>query len=79
MSRGLQIDYETADRITICVLKDQLRYLEKEQEWYEADEEGRKNLVEKWNHPMYVHAEDYAKNTHEYIPALTCLIEYFGG
>lgn len=79
MSKGLFIDYETGDRIAICVMKEQLAYLLKEQEWFESDEEKRKQLKQEWGHPMYVHAEDYAKNAREYIPALRLLIGYFGG
>jgi len=76
---GLKIDYETGDRIAVCVMRDQLAYLEKEQKWFESDEQGRKELVEQWNHSMWVHEEDYTKNAREYIPALKTLIAYFGG
>lgn len=79
MSRGLTIDFETADRITLCCLKDSLQYVLKEQEWFEADEDGRKNLEQKWGHSMWVHPEDYAKNGREYIPSLKTLIAYYGG
>ena len=75
----IEIDYETADRIAVSVMKDQLAYLLKEQEWFESDEEKRKELKKEWGHEMYVHAEDYAKNGREYIPALKLLIGYFGG
>lgn len=76
---GVELDFETADRVTICTMKDQLRYLRKEQEWFEADEEGRTNLETKWGIRMYVHPDDYAQNRDEYIPALEILIRYFGG
>lgn len=79
MGRGLEIDFEVADRITLCCLKDALKYCLKEQEWYEADEEGRKNLEEKWGHPMWVHKDDYADTMSKYIPSLKTLIVYFGG
>ena len=79
MSRGIQIDYETGDRIAICVMKEQLDYLLKEQEWFESNDDARKELEEQWGHKMYVHPEDYAKNGREYIPALKLMIEYFGG
>lgn len=75
----IEIDFETADRIAVSVMKDQLAYLLKEQEWFESDEEKRKQLQEEWSHSMYVHPEDYAKNGREYIPALKLLIGYFGG
>lgn len=77
----LQIDFETADRIAVCCMRDQLAYLRKEQEWFEATEERREELKKEWNlkHGLWVHAEDYEKNRDEYIPSLVCLIEYFGG
>ena len=64
MSRGLSIDFDTADRITLLVLKDQLKYLRKELEDYK---EG------KWLHP-----EDVVRNA-EIIAALELLIPYYGG
>ena len=64
MSNGLTIDYDTADRITLLVLKDQLKYLRKELEDYK---EG------KWLHP-----EDVVRNA-EIIAALELLIPYYGG
>jgi tRNA G37 N-methylase Trm5 len=64
MSAGLSIDFDTADRITLLVLKDQLKYLRKELEDYK---EG------KWLHP-----EDVVKNA-EIIAALELLIPYYGG
>ena len=39
MSRGLSIDFDTADRITLLVLKDQLKYLRKELEDYKSARE----------------------------------------
>lgn len=63
---GLTIDYETADRIAACVLKEQLSYLQ---------EEIRLHLEEK----HYMHPEDYYNSMTKYIPALKTLIEYFGG
>jgi hypothetical protein len=64
MSTGLEIDYETADRITLLDLKSQLKYLRKELEDYK---EG------KWLHP-----EDVANNI-KLIAALELLIPYYGG
>jgi len=64
MSAGLSIDFDTADRITLLVLKDQLKYLRKELEDYK---EG------KWLHP-----EDVVRNA-EIIAALELLIPYYGG
>jgi hypothetical protein len=64
MSRGITLDFDTADRITLLVLQDQLKYLRKELEDYK---EG------KWLHP-----EDVVKNA-EIIAALELLIPYYGG
>jgi len=64
MSNGITIDFDTADRITLLVLKDQLKYLRKELEDYK---EG------KWLHP-----EDVVRNA-EIIAALELLIPYYGG
>ena len=64
MGRGLEIDYDTADRITLLVLKDQLNYLRKELEDFK---EG------KWLHP-----EDVVNNS-KIIAALELLIPYYGG
>jgi hypothetical protein len=64
MIKGLEIDYETADRITLLSLQDQLKYLRKELEDYK---EG------KWLHP-----EDVVNNA-KIIGALELLIPYYGG
>ena len=64
MGRGLEIDYDTADRITLLVLKDQLKYLRKELEDFKDG---------KWLHP-----EDVANNI-KIIAALELLIPYYGG
>jgi len=64
MSRGLEIDYDTADRITMLVMKEQLKYLRKELEDFKDG---------KWLHP-----EDVANNT-KIIAALELLIPYYGG
>jgi tRNA G37 N-methylase Trm5 len=64
MSNGITIDFDTADRITLLVLKDQLKYLRKELEDYK---EG------KW-----LHSEDVVRNA-EIIAALELLIPYYGG
>lgn len=76
---GLTIDYETADRITVTVLKDQLAYLLREQRWFETAEDQRDSLEEEYGHGLYVHPEDYALNRDKHIPALRHLIGYFGG
>ena len=64
MSNGITIDFDTADRITLLVLKDQLKYLRKELEDFK---EGK-----------YVHPEDVVRNA-EIIAALELLIPYYGG
>jgi hypothetical protein len=64
MSAGLSIDFDTADRITLLVLKDQLKYLRKELEDYK---DGK-----------YLHPEDVVRNA-EIIAALELLVPYYGG
>jgi len=64
MSRGLMLDYDIADKITLLTMQDQLKYLRKELEDFK---EG------KWLHP-----EDVVKNA-EIIAALELLIPYYGG
>jgi len=64
MSKGLEIDYETADRITLLCLKDQRLYLQTELDAYD---EG------KWLHP-----EDVVNNQ-KLIKALDAIISYYGG
>jgi tRNA G37 N-methylase Trm5 len=64
MSNGITIDFDTADRITLLVLKDQLKYLRKELEDYK---DGK-----------FLHPEDVVRNA-EIIAALELLIPYYGG
>ena len=64
MSAGLSIDFDTADRITLLVLKDQLKYLRKELEDFKEGE--------------YLHPEDVTGNI-KLIAALELLIPYYGG
>ena len=64
MEKGLMIDYETADRITLSSLKDHRKYLKKELKEYRQGQ---------WLHP-----EDVVRNA-ELIAALDILIPYFGG
>lgn len=63
---GIQLDYETADRITLLSLKDHLAYLKEEVRAHEEDGQ--------WLHP-----EDYHKNITQLIPSLETLISYYGG
>ena len=64
MSAGLSIDFDTADRITLLCLKDQLKYLRVELKDFKDG---------KWLHP-----EDVANNI-KIIAALELLIPYYGG
>lgn len=64
MSNGITIDFDTADRITLLVLKDQLKYLRKELEDFKK---GKR-----------LHPEDVASNI-KIISALELLIPYYGG
>ena len=64
MGKGLEIDFDTADRITLLNLMNQRKYLVKELNDYK---EG------KWLHP-----EDVVRNA-EIIAALELLIPYYGG
>ena len=66
MGKGLVIDFETVDRITLLTMKDQLGYLKEEIRLHV--EEGH-----------YMHPEDYHDSMTKLIPALETLIRYFGG
>ena len=66
MSKGLEIDYETADRIVVLSLKDHLGYLKEEVRAHV--EEGK-----------YLHPEDYHNSMVNLIPAFETLIHYYGG
>jgi len=60
----LEIDCETADRITVLTLKEQRRYLKKELTDFKKGE--------------YLHPEDVVNNT-RMIQALDTVIKHFGG
>lgn len=65
MSRAkLEIDFETADRITLISLKDQRRYLQKELKDFKKGE--------------YLHPEDVVNNT-RLVQALDLVIKHYGG
>ena len=64
MKKGLEIDFETADRITLITLKEQRGYLKKELKKFEKGE--------------YLHPEDVVNNT-RMIQALDQVIKYYGG
>ena len=65
MEKGLEIDYDTADRITLTSLKDHRKILKKEIKDYLKKD--------KW-----LHADDVIHNT-ELVKALELLITYYGG
>ena len=60
----LEIDVETADRITVISLKEQRQYLKKE--------------LAKFKKGEYLHPEDVVGNT-RLIQAMDLLIAYYGG
>ena len=65
MSKGkLEIDFETADRITVISLKDQRKYLKKE--------------LADWKKGEYLHPEDVVGNQ-KLIEALDLVIKHYGG
>jgi len=65
VSKGkLEIDFETADRITVITLKEQRKYLKKELADFKKG---------KWLHP-----EDVVNNT-RVVQALDLVIKHFGG
>jgi membrane-bound lytic murein transglycosylase MltF len=65
-THGMTIDYETADRITLLTLKDQLDMLEKEVLAHTTD-------------GAYMHAEDFQEAIMTLLPALRVLVKYYGG
>lgn len=66
MQKGMTIDYETADRITLLNLKDQLSTLEKE-------------VTDHVLYGKYMHPEDLQEALNSLLPALRVLIKYYGG
>jgi hypothetical protein len=64
MIKGLEIDFETADRITLLSLQDQRKFLKKD---LEDHKKGK-----------YLHPEDVIRHA-EIITALELLIGYYGG
>jgi hypothetical protein len=60
----LELDYETADKITVCLLKDHREILKKELKHFK---EGT----------AYVHPEDAANNI-KLIAAMDLILKYFG-
>lgn len=64
MSKKLEIDSETADRITLLTLKEQRRHLKKELAQFKKGE--------------YLHPEDVANNI-RLVESLDQVIKYYGG
>jgi hypothetical protein len=62
--KGLEIDFDTADRITVITLKEQRKYLKKELADFKKGE--------------YLHPEDVVNNT-RLVQALDLVIDYYGG
>jgi hypothetical protein len=60
----LELDYETADKITVCLLKDHRKILKAELKHFK---EGT----------SYVHPEDAANNI-KLIAAMDLILKYFG-
>jgi hypothetical protein len=65
MEKGLEIDFETADRITLSSLKDHRKYLSKELEDY-------------FKKDRWLHTDDVIRNA-ELIKAIELIIAYYGG
>ncbi len=63
---GVVIDHETADKIALCSMKDQLRYLKNDVKVHLKKGE-------------YMHPDDLVENQTKLIPALKTLIKYYGG
>ena len=64
MRKGLEIDFETADRITLITLKEQRKYLKKE--------------LSDFKKGSYLHPEDVVNNT-RLVQAMDQIIKYYGG
>jgi hypothetical protein len=62
--KGLEIDFDTADRITVITLKEQRKYLKKE--------------LAQFKKGAYLHPEDVVNNT-RLVQALDLVIDYYGG
>jgi hypothetical protein len=63
MSKKLEIDFETADRITVLTLKEQRKYLKKE--------------LADFKKGKYLHPEDVSRNT-IMVHHLDAVIKHFG-
>lgn len=65
-TKGMTIDYDTADRITLLNLEDQFVTLSQEVSAHVLD--GK-----------YMHPEDLQEALNSLLPALRVLIKYYGG
>lgn len=63
---GIELDYETGDRIALAVLKDHLSIL-------------KDTLADHRLNGVYMHPEDAYNSEFRYIPAFEIVIKYFGG
>jgi hypothetical protein len=64
VSKKLEIDSETADRIALITLKEQRKYLKKELTQFKKGE--------------YLHPDDVVNNT-RLVQAMDLVIKYYGG
>jgi hypothetical protein len=64
MEKGLEIDFDTADRVTLLLMKNNRKYLKEELEYHKNG--------------MRMHPEDVIRNQ-EVIATLELLIPYYGG
>ena len=73
MSKKLEIDVETADRITVLTLKEQRRYLKKELTEWKKNPRTAYQLDGYWLHPEDVSGNEIM------IHHLDAVIKHFGG
>lgn len=69
---GVQIDYETADRILVCALKEHYEYIKKDIE--EVDEMPLNSVTE--SQALY-HSKYHSKNLQTFA-AMKIVLAYFG-
>jgi uncharacterized protein (DUF934 family) len=74
MSNGLELDFESADRITLLNLKDAYTSLKEWTDNHLANPKSDHNPDGVWMHP-----EDLSNNLTKYLPAFETLIDYYGG
>jgi hypothetical protein len=64
MGKGLEIDYDIADKIALSSLKDHRKFMKKD--------------LKDYKNGKYLHAEDVVRNA-ELIYAIELIISYYGG